>query len=89
MGSELRRAMDTTTVTYEIGEEVVVRLACARVFDPRRGEELHNKRLPPLTIARVIHCDETDRPRRYTLSFQHRDAPYLCSVDASAIDGIA
>jgi hypothetical protein len=81
--------MYTTAITYEIGEEVVVRLACARVFDPRRGEELRERRLPPWTIARVIHCDAPDSPRRYALSFQHRHVQYLCSVDASAIDGIA
>jgi hypothetical protein len=81
--------MVTRTEAYEVGEEVVVRLARARVFDPRAGGVLRERRLPPWTIARVMHCHDADGAPRYVVSFRHRDAGYIASVDSGAIEGIA
>ena len=81
--------MDVKTATYEVGEEVVVRLARAQVFDPRRGALMRGRRVPPWMIARIIHCEEQQDSRRYVLSFQHRDAAYLCSVNEGEIEGTA
>jgi hypothetical protein len=81
--------MITRTEEYEVGEEVVVRLARAQVFDLRAGGVLSERRLPPWTIARVMHCDEANSAPRYVLSFRHRDAGYLCLVEPRAIEGIA
>lgn len=81
--------MDVKTATYEVGEEVVVRLAHAQLFDPSRGAVMRARRVPPWMIARIIHWEEERDSRRYVLSFQHRDAAYLCSVNESEIEGTA
>ncbi|TAK62434.1 MAG: hypothetical protein EPO22_07505 [Dehalococcoidia bacterium] len=81
--------MDVKTAAYEVGEEVVVRLAHARLFDPRRGAVMSTRRRPPWMIARIIHCEEQQDGLRYVLSFQHRDAAYLCSVNEQEIEGTA
>ncbi len=81
--------MDVKTAAFEVGEEVVVRLGRAQLFDPRRGTVLSTRRRPPWMIARIIHFEETQDGRRYVLSFQHRDAAYLCSVEAGEIEGTA
>jgi hypothetical protein len=66
-----------------------VRLARARVFDPRAGGVLRERRFPPWTIARVMHCHDAHSAPRYVLSFRHHDAGYICSVEPRAIEGIA
>ena len=81
--------MDVKAAAYEVGEEVVVRLAHAQLFDPSRGALMHTHRVPPWMIARIIHCEEMRNSRRYVLSFQHREAAYLCSVNESEIEGTA
>ncbi len=81
--------MDVKTAAYEVGEEVVVRLARAQVFDPRQGALLRSRRVPPWMIARIIHCEEQQDSRRYVLSFHHRHAAYLCSVSEAEIEGTA
>lgn len=81
--------MDVKTAAFEVGEEVVVRLAHAQLFDPRRGTVLSTLRRPPWMIARILHYDDAQGGRRYVLSFQHRDAAYLCSVDERDIEGTA
>lgn len=81
--------MDGHDGGYLMGEEVVVHLARARVFDPQRGVVLERKRVPSWTIGRVIHRSDQPERHSYTLSFQHRDAAYLCTVDETAIEGIA
>ncbi len=81
--------MNVKTAAFEVGEEVVVRLGRARVFDPRRGVVMRARRVPPWMIGRIIHSEELQDSRRYVLSFQHRDAAYLCSVDEQEIEGTA
>ncbi len=81
--------MVTRAEAYEVGEEVVVRLGRARVYDPRAGDVLRERRLPPWTIARIMHCDEAESALRYVLWFRHRNAGYICSVEAHAIEGVA
>ena len=79
----------TTNEGYGEGEEVVVRLGHARIFDPQRGIVLGRRRVPPWTIGRVIHRSDGSRGQSYVLSFRHRYDAYLCAVDATAIEGTA
>jgi len=81
--------MAVRTAAYEVGEEVVVRLARAEVFDPQLGALKRSRRVPPWMIARIIHCEEQRGIMRYVLSFRHRHAQYLCSVDEREIEGTA
>ena len=81
--------MDVETAAFEVGEEVIVRLGRAQVFDPRRGIVMRDRRAPSWMIARIIHCEELQAGRRYVLSFQYRDAAYLCSVNEAEIEGTA
>jgi hypothetical protein len=81
--------MNVDVATYEVGEEVVVRLAHAELFDPHRGEVVPARRQPPWIIARIVHSEESRDGRRYVLSFQYRDAALLCSVNEHAIEGTA
>ena len=81
--------LDSRTETYAIGEEVVVRLGRAIVFDGRQGIARRRRFGPGWTIGRILHRDGDGEATRYVLTFRHREAPYLCSVDATAIDGTA
>ncbi len=81
--------MEVRTAAYEIGEEVVVRLAHAEVFDPQLGAPQRSRHVPPWMIARVIHCEERRGGMRYVLSYRYRHAAYLCSVDEGEIEGTA
>lgn len=81
--------MVTTVEGYVEGEEVIVRLDHARVFDPRRGTVVERKRTPPWTIARVVHASGVASKRAYVLAFRHRETDYFCAVDSSAIEGMA
>jgi hypothetical protein len=74
---------------YVEGEEVVVRLGRARVFDPQRGVVLERRRVPPWTIGRVIHRSDERSGQSYVLTFRHRYSAYLCAVDGAAIEGTA
>jgi len=81
--------MDVKTATYEVGEEVVVRLAHAQLFDPSRGAVMRTRRVPPWHDRPDHLLGRGAGSRRYVLSFQHRDAAYLCSVNESEIEGTA
>lgn len=77
-----------TTHAYDIGEEVVVRLDGVRTFEIQ-DSIIPVGALPAWTIAEITARHTRDGVEWYTITFLHGDKEWICTVPATAIDGIA
>jgi hypothetical protein len=75
--------------TYQVGEEVVVRLVDVAVFDVDRNEEVPRERLPKWTIARVTAVVPDGTGIRYMLGARRAGRTFVAMVDAALIEGTA
>jgi hypothetical protein len=76
-------------LAYEIGEEVVVRLAGIEAWALDAGAAVAPERLPPWTIGEVCGRVRRDRRTMYAVRFRRGHSTCICAVDAGAIEGTA
>jgi hypothetical protein len=75
--------------SYAVGEEVVVLLDHAEVFDLLQGCTVPTSRIPGWTIGTIIHrAGPADRPV-YVVRFRSRGNTCLCAVPETCIEGTA
>jgi hypothetical protein len=78
-----------TAFAYNVGEDVVVRMAGVRAFDVERGRPVTAACVPDWTIGAVVARSDRESVPTYALRFDVHDAPCICLVDESAIEGVA
>ena len=76
------------THTFDVGEEVVVRLNGTRVFQVE-DRALQLWAMPPWAIAEILTASDGGSGATYRIRFQYGDDFYRCDVPESAIEGRA